>query len=102
MLSKHDELLLRDLRLQPLWLLWVYIAVGVVATVSGVIYSGASVGAVLCVGGGFLVALGAEKLVTRRIRLAAIYVVSDKTAPDSAPQPTGVRAAADDRSSARG
>ena len=49
MLIKHDELLLRDLKLQPLWL--------------------------LCIRGGFLVALGAEKRVTRRIRSAALQAV---------------------------
>ena len=75
MLSKHDELLLRDLRLQPLWMLWAYVAVGVAAGALGLAETGLTLGAVLCVGGGFLVALGAEKLVTRRIRRAAASVV---------------------------
>jgi len=72
MLSKHDELLLRDLKLQPLWLLWLYLALGVFAIALSLSRSGLSLEAVLGVGGGFLVALGAEKLVTRRIRSAAL------------------------------
>lgn len=72
MINKHDELLLRDLRLQPLWMLWAYVILGVIAAVFGLWRLGASPEAMLCVGGGFLVALGAEKLVTRRIRSAAL------------------------------
>lgn len=77
MLSRHDELLLKDLRLQPLWLLWLYVLVGVAAIGVGVAAVGARLETALCVGGGFLVALGAEKLVTRRIRRAAAAVVRD-------------------------
>jgi hypothetical protein len=77
MLSKHDALLLKDLKLQPLWLLWLYVALGVLAAGIGLVISGASLAAMLCAGGGFLVALGAEKLVTRRIRNAAASVVRD-------------------------
>ncbi len=75
MLSKHDELLLKDLKLQPLWLLSLYIALGVAASATGLAMLNWSSEAVVCVGGGFLVALGAEKLVTRRIRAAAIHVL---------------------------
>lgn len=85
MISRHDELLLRDLRLQPLWLLWLYVAVGVAAAAAGVLYTGVSAGTALCVGGGFLIALGAEKLVTRRIRRAAASVVRAAPAPDATP-----------------
>jgi hypothetical protein len=80
MLSKHDELLLKDLKLQPLWLLWLYVVIGVIAAGIGLIGSGANLQAILCVGGGFLVALGAEKLVTRRIRRAAASVVNESPA----------------------
>lgn len=71
MLSKHDALLLRDLKLQPLWLLWLYVLLGVLSAALGLSGLGFSLEALLCVGGGFLTALGAEKLVTRRIRNAA-------------------------------
>jgi len=42
MISKHDELLLRDLKLQPLWLLWLYVALGVLAVVSALLRTGLS------------------------------------------------------------
>lgn len=80
MLSKHDDLLLRDLALQPLWLLWLYVVVGVAAAAVGVVRAGLGLDVVLCVGGGFLVALGAEKLVTRRIRRAAASLVGPPSA----------------------
>jgi hypothetical protein len=84
MLSKHDELLLKDLKLQPLWLLWLYVVLGALAAGIGLVISGAGLGAMLCGGGGFLLALGAEKLVTRRIRSAAASVIRDTTTPNSA------------------
>lgn len=101
MLSKHDELLLKDLNLQPLWLLWLYVALGVFAAGIGLVISGASLGAMLCVGGGFLVALGAEKLVTRRIRDAAASVIRNMAAPHRAPQPTHASTLVDEPSSTR-
>lgn len=76
MLSKHDQLLLKDLRLQPVWLLWLYVLLGVVSSAVGLAMLNWSTEAIVCVGGGFLVALGAEKLVTRRIRSAASQAVS--------------------------
>ncbi len=76
MLSKHDELLLKDLKLQPVWLLVLYVALGLVAASLGLSRVGLSAESLLCVGGGFLIALGAEKLVTRRIRSAAASAVA--------------------------
>lgn len=76
MLSKHDELLLKDLRLQPVWLLWLYVVLGVAASIVGLFLLSWSTEAMVCVGGGFLIALGAEKLVTRRIRAAASQAVA--------------------------
>jgi hypothetical protein len=72
MLSKHDALLLKDLKLQPRWLLWTYIALGIAAGGAGVAISSERLPALLCLGGGVLLALGAEKLVTRRLRSIAI------------------------------
>lgn len=77
MLSKHDELLLRDLKLQPLWLLWFYIFLGLGATIFALFRLEMSFDAMLCVGGGFLIALGAEKLVSRRIRNAALNTLKN-------------------------
>ncbi len=73
MLSKHDELLLRDLKLQPIWLLWLYLLIGFIAAAIGLQQVGVGLETMLCVGGGFLVALGTEKLVSRRIRNAALH-----------------------------
>ena len=73
-MNKHDELLLRDLKLQPLWLLWGYVALGVAAAIAGFTTDHNPLSKVLCVGAGFLIALGAEKLVTRRIRNAALAI----------------------------
>ena len=67
MLSKHDELLLKDLKPQPVWLLWLYIAIGIIASALGLVMLNWRAEAIACVGGEFLIALGAEKLVTRRI-----------------------------------
>ncbi len=75
MLSKHDELLLKDLKLQPIWLLSLYVALGVAAAATGLFMLNWSAEAFVCTGGGFLVALGAEKLVTRRIRAAAVQAL---------------------------
>jgi hypothetical protein len=35
MLNKHDELLLKDLKSQPLWLLCLYLGLGILATTAG-------------------------------------------------------------------
>ncbi len=75
MLSMHDELLLKDLKLQPLWLLSLYIALGVTAASTGLAMLNWRFEAITCVGGGLLVALGAEKLITRRIRAAAVHTL---------------------------
>jgi len=76
MLSKHDQLLVRDLRLQPVWLLWLYVLIGVVSSAVGLFMLNWSAEAIACTGGGFLVALGVEKLITRRIRTAASQSVA--------------------------
>jgi hypothetical protein len=76
-MNKHDELLLRDLKLQPIGLLAAYILLGILAVVTGLLMNGI-LAKWLCVGGGFLVALGAEKLVSRRVRLAALSIIQRK------------------------
>lgn len=75
MLNKHDELLLKDLKLQPLWLLWIYVVLGVVAAISGFVFENGNLSKSVCLGGGFLIALGSEKLVTRKIRNAALSLI---------------------------
>ncbi len=76
MLNKHDELLLKDLKLQPLWLLQLYVVLGVVAAICGFVLESGNLSKAACLGGGFLIALGAEKLVTHRIRKAALSLVN--------------------------
>ena len=78
MLNKHDELLLRDLKLQPLWLLWLYVALGLFSAVLALALAGVTMESLAGIGGGFLVALGAEKLVTRRIRSAALQALGPR------------------------
>ena len=87
MLNRHDEALLRDLRLQPIWLLGLYIAVGILAAVTGFLTDGTS-SRLLCLGGGFLIALGAEKLVSRRIRNAALRLVEGGPTARTEDEPT--------------
>jgi hypothetical protein len=76
-LNKHDELLLRDLKLQPIALCVGYVVIGVAAGAIGLMTDGAAA-KWLCLGGGFLIALGAEKLVSRRIRSAALALVRER------------------------
>ena len=75
MLNKHDRLLLKDLKLQPIWLLWFYIILGVLAAIIGFIFEQGILSKIACFGGGFLICLGAEKLVTRRIRTVALSLI---------------------------
>lgn len=79
MLNKHDRLLLKDLKLQPLWLLWFYIILGILAAVIGFIFEQGILSKIACFGGGFLICLGAEKLVTRRIRTVALSLLEKKS-----------------------
>lgn len=79
MLSKHDELLLRDLKLQPVWLMLSYVGLGLLASTVGVLTEGGPLSKVTCLGGGFLVALGSEKLVSRRIRMAALALLKQRS-----------------------
>ena len=81
MLSKHDELLLKDIQLQPRWLIVLYVALGVAASTAGLAMLDWGLEAICCVGGGFLVALGAEKVVTRCIRDAAVHTIASKVNP---------------------
>lgn len=83
MLNAHDRALLRDLQLQPLWLLVGYIALGVAALTTGFVLED-RLARLLCAGGGFLIALGAEKLVSRRIRQVAQHLLSETTARPTA------------------
>lgn len=77
MLSAHDEALLKDLRLQPVALLIAYVALGVAALAAGLLVEH-ELSPWLCAGGGFLIALGAEKLVSRRIRQAASALLRER------------------------
>jgi GNAT superfamily N-acetyltransferase len=66
----HDKLLINDLKNQPLILVVLYLLIGFFSLVVGLQAEG-MVSKWLCAGGGFLIALSIEKLVTRRIRVAA-------------------------------
>lgn len=74
MINRHDKLLLKDLKLQPIALCVGYVVLGVAAALIGLLTDG-PFAKWLCLGGGFLIALGAEKLVSRRIRSAALTLV---------------------------
>lgn len=78
MLNKRDELLLKDLKHQPLWLLCLYVGLGILATTAGFLSTQAQLAKISCLGGGFLMALGAEKLVTNRIRKVALKLIRQK------------------------
>ncbi len=73
-LNKHDELLLKDLKFQPIWLMIFYILLGLTSFIIGLNIEDA-LSKWLCGGGGFLIALGSEKLVSRRIRFAAQQLI---------------------------
>jgi hypothetical protein len=81
-INRHDELLLKDLKLQPIGLCVGYVVIGVAAAVIGLMTAGTAA-KWLCLGGGFLIALGAEKLVSRRIRSAALALVRERTTADA-------------------
>ncbi|MBL8520493.1 MAG: hypothetical protein JNK75_07445 [Betaproteobacteria bacterium] len=59
-------------------MLWLYVAVGVAASAIAIQQLGLGTPVLLAIGGGFLAALGAEKLVTRRIRNAAARLVQSR------------------------
>ena len=77
MLSKHDRMLRADLKLQPLWLLWLQVALGLAAAALGLLSLNFGKSGWVCLGGGFLVATGVERLVTRRIRTSATRAASE-------------------------
>jgi hypothetical protein len=76
--NKHDELLLKDLNLQPRWLLYLYIVLGLIAAIVGWGANQVALAKISCLGGGFLIALGAEKLVTYRLRKIALKLIQPK------------------------
>ncbi len=76
-LNKHDELLLKDLRFQPLWLVIGYALIGISCFAVG-LYLEHAVSKWICGVSGFLVGMSMEKLVSRRIRLAAQKLVLKK------------------------
>ena len=71
MISKHDELLLNDLERQPLWLLILYLIIGIASIAVGIMSLELSMPVLLCTGGGLLFGLGIEKLISRRVRRIA-------------------------------
>lgn len=81
MINRHDQLLLKDLKLQPIALCIGYVVLGIAAGLIGLFTDG-PLSKWLCLGGGFLIALGAEKLVSRRIRSAALNLVSENKSGD--------------------
>jgi len=69
-MNKHDELLLNDLNRQRPWILGAYVATGLLSLGVGFGFDFPQ-SKILCAGGGFLTALGVEKLLTRKIRKLA-------------------------------
>lgn len=76
MSTPQQEKLLQELKLQPAWLLWAYIVIGAIGIAAGVTLRGITLDAILCVGGGFFLALGAEKMVSMRVREAAVAMLT--------------------------
>jgi hypothetical protein len=70
-MNTHDELLLNDLNRQRPWVLGVYVVTGLLSLGVGFGFDFPQ-SRILCAGGGFLTALGIEKLVTQKIRKLAL------------------------------
>lgn len=73
-MNKHDELLLKDLKLQPKSIIYIYLLVGIIASAVGLYMSNFSLISFLVLLGGSLIALGIEKLVSRRLRTILIEI----------------------------
>ncbi|MBD2259051.1 hypothetical protein [Pseudanabaena sp. FACHB-2040] len=56
-----------------------YISLGIFAAGLGFLTESGLLSKVACLGGGFLIALGAEKLVSRRIRAAALALIRQRS-----------------------
>lgn len=78
-MNKHDELLLKDLKLQPRIVIYFYLLIGIIASIVGLYISDFSLTSILTLLGGALIALGVEKLVSLRLRTILVEV-SDKRA----------------------
>jgi len=70
-MNTHDELLIQDLKRQRPWVIALYLLTGIISLVIGFGFESAQ-SKLLCAGGGFLTALGIEKLVSRKIRNIAL------------------------------
>ncbi len=77
-LNKHDELLLKDLKFQPLWLVVSYVMIGLTCFAVG-IYLNHWIAKWICGVSGLLIGMGAEKLVTRRIRQSARKLMEERS-----------------------
>ena len=70
-MNTHDELLIQDLKRQKPWVIAMYIITGILSIGIGFGFESPQ-SKLLCAGGGFLTALGIEKMVSRKIRRIAL------------------------------
>jgi len=78
-MNKHDELLLKDLKLQPKIIIYFYLLIGIIASIVGLYISDFSLTSILTLLGGALIALGAEKLVSLRLRAILVEIADKRT-----------------------
>lgn len=78
-MNKHDELLLKDLKLQPKIIIYFYLFIGIIASIVGLYMSDFSLISILTLLGGALIALGIEKLVSLRLRTILVKIAEKRT-----------------------
>ena len=78
-MNKHDELFLKDLKLQPKIILYFYLLIGIIASIVGLYMSNFSLTSILTLLSGALIALGIEKLVSLRLRTILVELAEKRT-----------------------
>ncbi len=78
-MNKHDELLLKDLKLQPKIIIYFYLFIGIIASIVGLYMSDFSLISILTLLGGALIALGIEKLVSLKLRTILVKIAEKRT-----------------------
>lgn len=82
-MNKHDKLLLKDLKLQPKSIVYIYLTIGIIASAVGLYLSNFSLTSILTLLGGSLIALGIEKLVSRRLRTILVEIAEKSSSTEN-------------------